>query len=182
MFAKPKYSTGIQIDSIATCDFSGLEKLSNDEILKRARGDVSQKLIRFVSEKMGIESRYFVQPERDALDLAREATANLLKKEPDLVDTAEVFIFAGISNSMPTVCHAALLACEFGFKNVSCWDLKSGCSTAVLAFMQTLDWFQHGTKKAVIVSAESFSKFTDPETLQMSISIGDGACAMSMSP
>ncbi|HVK61277.1 MAG TPA: 3-oxoacyl-[acyl-carrier-protein] synthase III C-terminal domain-containing protein [Bdellovibrionales bacterium] len=183
MFARPNYQTGIQIDSIATCDFDGLQKITNDEILKRARGEVnSDKLIRFVTQKMGIESRYFVQPERDALDLAREAVKNLLAKEPDLVDTAEAFIYAGISNPMPTVCHAALLACEFGFKNASCWDVKSGCSTGVLAYMQALDWFQHGTKKAVIVCAESFSKFTQPETLQMAISIGDGACALSVSP
>jgi 3-oxoacyl-[acyl-carrier-protein] synthase-3 len=182
MFAKPDYRTGIQIDSIATCNFEGLQRITNDEILKRARGEeVSKKLMRFVSEKMGIESRYFVQPERDSLDLAREALSALIKKDPDLPNTAEALIFAGISNPMPTVCHAALLANEFGFKNASCWDLKSGCSTGVLAYLQALDWFQHGTKKAVVVCAESFSKFTDPETLQMSISVGDGACAMSLS-
>jgi 3-oxoacyl-[acyl-carrier-protein] synthase III len=79
---------------------------------------------------------------------------------------------------MPTVCTSALLAGEFGFENTSCWDIKSGCSTGVLALVQALDWFQNGAKKGVIVCAETFSKFTNKDILQMAVSIGDGASAM----
>src|SRR5262249_19798335 len=75
----------------------------------------------------------------------------------------------------------ALLAAEFDFRNVSCWDLKSGCSTGILALFQALDWFERGARRGVIVCSETFSKFTHPETLQMAASIGDGASAISVS-
>jgi 3-oxoacyl-[acyl-carrier-protein] synthase III len=51
----------------------------------------------------------------------------------------------------------------------------------VRALVQALDWFEHGSKKGVIVCSETFSKFTRPETLQMAASIGDGAVAMQVS-
>jgi 3-oxoacyl-[acyl-carrier-protein] synthase-3 len=182
MFKTTKWSEAFEIDHIATCNFENLTPMSNKEILEFGReGVVDTRLEAFFEKKMGIKNRYFVSKERNAYDLALESLENLLKKDPSLIEEAEFLIFGGISNALPTVCHASLMACETGLKNVSCWDLKSGCSTGVLALVQALEWFEKGAKKGIIVCSETFSKFTQPETLQMTASIGDGAVALSVS-
>ncbi len=181
MFKASGYQNGFEIERIAACDFSRLEKVSNEEILRRARGpEGGERLLRFVTERMGIRTRYFVPPGMDALDLARDALGRLLEADPTLREEAEFLIFGGISNPMPTVCLSALLSGEFELRNVSCWDLKSGCSTGVLAAIQALEWFQHGARRGIIVCSETFSRFTHPETLQMSASVGDGAAALAL--
>ncbi|MCO4793043.1 MAG: hypothetical protein KC493_04985 [Bacteriovoracaceae bacterium] len=181
MFNAKNYKTGLTIDNVETCDFESMQEMSNEDILKMGRGEEDQRLLSFVTKKMKIEKRYWATKDQDALDLSRQALKKLVETDPTLLEEAEFLILAGISNPMPTVCTSALLAGELGFKNTSCWDIKSGCSTGVLALIQALDWFQNGAKKGVIVCAETFSKFTNKEILQMAVSIGDGASAMSVS-
>ncbi len=181
MFNARNYKVGLTVDNVETCDFESMKSMTNEEILKMGRGEEDSRLLGFITKKMKIHNRFWVTKEQDALDLARQAIKKLVEKDNSLLQDAEFLILAGISNPMPTVCTAALLAGEFGFKNTSCWDIKSGCSTGVLAAMQALDWFQNGAKKGVIVCTETFSKFTNSEILQMAVSIGDGACAMSVS-
>ncbi len=172
------YHCGIEIDEIAVCDFGLMKRMSNQDILELGRGKVDPKLANFLSKKMGIETRYHCPDELSSFELAANALDKLISKQPEIIDEAEFFIFAGISNPLPTVCTSSLLACDKGFKKASCWDLKSGCSSGVLAMQQALDWVNLGAKKGVIICAESMTKFANPEALQMSASTGDGACAM----
>jgi 3-oxoacyl-[acyl-carrier-protein] synthase-3 len=182
MLRTNRQRSGFKIESIESCDFNKLEKLSNRNILESGRtGEIDQRLLVFMEKKMGIAHRYYAPKNLTAFDLAKNSLEKLVAKNPKILEEAEFLIFGGISNSLPTVCHAALLACDLKFKNASCWDLKSGCSTGVLALTQAAEWFDDGAKKGVIVCSETFSKFTDEETLQMSASIGDGAVALTIS-
>lgn len=165
---------------MASCHFEGMHKISNEELLSTGGRNVDQRLLAFIEKKMGVKDRYHSAKDVNSLDLAREALGDLLKKDPSLKTEAEFFIFAGISNPLPSVCMSAFLSAEFGLENVSCWDIKSGCSSGVLAFIQSLDWFSTGTKKGIIVCSETLSKFANPEFLQMSLSTGDGAVAFSV--
>jgi 3-oxoacyl-[acyl-carrier-protein] synthase-3 len=182
VFKSKSYATGLEIREIASCDFSRLERVSNEDVLVRAGRRGKERLVRFLEEEMGARQRFHVPAGTNAFDLARDALASLLEKSPELRQEAEFLIYCGISNAMPTVCHAALLANELGFERASAWDLKSGCSTGVLGLAQALDWFQHGAKVGVLVASETFSRFTDPSVLEMAASTGDGAAAMSLRP
>lgn len=175
------YQTGIEITDIATCDFNALEQVSNAELFARLGKGDSGRLARFIEQGMGIRQRYFCPPENNALDLARNAVAQLVERNPAILDEAEFFILGGISSPMPVTTTSALLAGEFGFRNVSCWDIKSGCSTGVLALIQAQQWIEAGARTGVIVCAETLSKFANPEILQMSAAIGDGAVALQVS-
>lgn len=181
MLKHAQYNKGIEITDIATCDFSQLEQTSNAELFSRLGKTEQPKRVRFVEQSMGIQQRYFCPNDKNALDLARSAISRLLQRNPELLDDAEFFILAGISSPMPVTTTSALLAGEFGFNNVSCWDIKSGCSTGVLALIQALQWLESGAKTGVIVCSETLSKFTNPEVLQMSAAIGDGAVALKVS-
>ncbi|MBL6989192.1 MAG: hypothetical protein ISR65_05415 [Bacteriovoracaceae bacterium] len=179
MIKGKQYKTGITIDKITTCDFDKLNPVYNEDILKMARdGKSDERLIQFIAKKMGIHRRYHSPPNVHSTHLAQEALEKLIKENPSILEEAEFVILAGISNPMPSVCTSALLSGDLGFKNASCWDIKSGCSTGVLGLMQALDWFNLGAKTGVLVCTETLTKFANPHALQMSAATGDGACAM----
>lgn len=178
MLKSTRCKTGIEIADIATCDFQSLERVSNAELFARLGKGESGRLVRFIEQGMGIRQRYFCPAGNNSMDLARSALQQLVERNPALVDEAEFFILAGISNPMPVTTTSALLAGEFGFRNVSCWDIKSGCSTGVLALIQAQQWIESGARTGVIVCTETLSKFANPDVLQMSAAIGDGAVAM----
>lgn len=169
-------NTTFSIQGIETCDFTSMDFITTEDLLRRF-GKNSTKLSTFVQNEIQIDSRYFAHKNQDALDLARQALARLIEKNPE-AKKADFFIYAGISNPMPTVCLAALLSNEFAIEQASCWDLKSGCSTGVLALQQAVEWFGKGCKSGIILCSETFSKFTNPDTFQMSLTTGDGACAL----
>lgn len=181
MLKNNHYRQGIDIRHIATCDFAALECVSNAELFARLGIAGQPRLTRFIEQGMGIRQRFVCPPQLNALDLARSAVQRLLTQNPALVDEAEFFILGGISNPLPVATTSALLAGEFGFRNVSCWDIKSGCSTGVLALIQALQWIESGARTGVIICSETLSKFTNPEVLQMSAAIGDGAVALQVS-
>ena len=181
MLKHGSFDCGFEISDVATCDFSSLEKLDNETLFARLGKGNQGKLVRFIERTMGARRRYHCDPDSNALDLARSALSRLLERNPELVEDAEFFIMVGISNPMPITTTSALLAGEFGFKKVSCWDIKSGCSAGVLALIQALQWIQSGAKSGVIVSSETLSKFSNPEVLQMSAAIGDGGTALKIS-
>lgn len=169
---------GFHIAAVETCDFDTLSALNNKEVLARAGQKDGDKLSRFIEKKMGIERRFHCDDDTDALDLARQALSKLIKHNPNITQEADFFIYAGISNPMPVATHSALLASEFNFYRPSCWDIKSGCSSGVLALIQANAWLNMGAKRGVIVASETMSKFADPNTLQMSAAVGDGSAAL----
>ena len=181
MLKKRQFQTGIEISHIATCDFSQLEQVSNAEQFARLGISHQPRVTRFIEQGMGIRQRFHCHAGKNALDLARSAVSRLLKQNPALLEEAEFFILAGISNPLPVATTSALLAGEFGFRNVSCWDIKSGCSTGVLALIQAQQWIESGARTGVIVCSETLSKFANPDVLQMSVAIGDGAVALQVS-
>jgi len=181
VFRSARYQGGFSIDAVASCDFERLVPVTNAEVLERGGRKADPRLLGFLCQEVGIEGRFFCPPERNAFDLAKEAIERLLAQDPSLRTEAEFLIYCGISNPMPTVCHAALLAHELEFTSASCWDLKSGCSTAVLGLVQALEWFERGARRGVLVASETFSKFTNPEALELAATSGDGACAIALS-
>jgi 3-oxoacyl-[acyl-carrier-protein] synthase-3 len=175
------YDFGFEINEAASCDFSQMQAMTNEAVCSVAReGECDERLIGFIAKKMGIQNRYYVEKERNALDLAREALKSLVEKDPSIVKEADFFIFGCISSPMPTTCVSSFLASEVGMDQLSCFDLKSGCSTGVLALQMALDFFHKGAKRGVIVCSETLSKFANPEFLQMSAATGDGAAAISL--
>lgn len=171
-------SPGFEISALETCDFSSLNALYNIDVLQLAGQQKADKMAKFIEEKMGAWRRFHIDESGSALDLARQALSALVDKNPSILAEADFFIYAGISNPMPVATHSALLASEFGFHQPSCWDIKSGCSSGVLALIQANAWLQMGAQKGVIVASETLTKFADPKTLQMSAAVGDGAAAL----
>lgn len=171
-------SRSLCLQDIAICDFSSLNRLTNKDVLQQLGKKNDGRLLGFIEQSMGIEARHWCSQSQNSLDLARSAITELVERNPDMREQVDFLIFAGISNPYPVTTLSALLADEFGFFNASCWDLKSGCSTALLALQQGIALLNSGAKAGIIVSAENLSRFSNPEILQMSMAIGDGAAAL----
>lgn len=179
MKARINDTSGLEIAGIATCDFGSMIRLDNTKLLRDVLcRDAAPRVERFIEDTMGARERYHCPADMNAIDLARQAVARLLECSPGIASEIDFIIFAGISSPRPVTTVSALLACEFGLSNASCWDLKSGCSTGILALIQAHGYIAHGARGGLIVCAETLSKFTDPAILQMAASVGDGAVAV----
>lgn len=169
---------GFHVPVIKTCHFDKMQALTNQEIMQKAGVKDAGKMSRFIESKMGITRRFHCEESVNALDLARQALGDLVAEDPTILEDAGFLIYAGISNPLPIATLSALLGNEFGFKSPSCWDIKSGCSSGLLALIQANGWLQMGSKRGVVIASETLSKFADPGTLQMSAAVGDGAAAL----
>lgn len=170
-----------EISHIATCDFDLMTSLSNAQVLaKGGKQAENDRLARFIEKTMGISHRYHCPKGMDAEDLAVNALERLMAQDPTLAERAEFLIFAGISSPRPTATLSTYLAHRFNMPNVSCWDIKSGCSTAVLALIQGQSWINMGAKCGIVVSAENLSRFSPPDVMQIAAATGDGAVALAM--
>lgn len=182
MFKHTEFNFGISIDAIADCDFGLLNTLDNKDLLNQIQYNAADKMQRYLAEEMGIIQRHWCPSDLNALDLARSALSRLIAKESDIIESSDFIIYCGISNPHPITTLSAKLAYEFGFKGYpSCWDLKSGCSTGVLALIQSLQLFSCGAQSGIIICSETLSKFCNPKTLQMAAVVGDGAVALRVS-
>jgi len=178
MLINQNAQSAFSIKDVTTCDFSQLDKLDNEQVLAHIGNKGGDKIHQFIDTNIGIKERYWCKEGQNSLDLARSALQQLIHNNPEIVEQADFLIYAGISNPYPVTTLSTLLADEFGFKNTSCWDIKSGCSTALFALLQGVSMLSMGSTSGIIVSAENLSRFSNPKILQMSIAIGDGAAAM----
>lgn len=181
MLKQQQPQPGFVITHIETCDFDQLTPINNQQVLEGA-GKSGARIEQFIEREMGIVQRYHCPISMDAEDLAHSALQRLLEKSPELRSQAEFLIVAGISNPRPVTTLSTLLAETFELPNVSCWDLKSGCSTGVLALIQGLSWLNMGARCGIIVAAENLSRFSPSDALQMRAAAGDGAVAFSIEP
>ncbi|MCG8668386.1 MAG: hypothetical protein MI867_03165 [Pseudomonadales bacterium] len=166
------------ISDVTTCDFSDLDLLTNSGVMNRIGKEPNDRLLKFIESGMGIQQRYWCTEKQNAYTLAHSALSQLVKRNETILENADFVIYAGISNPFPVTTLSARLAGELGFKNASCWDIKSGCSTALLAMQQAISLLKAGATNGVIVASENLSRFSNPDILQMAMAIGDGAVAL----
>lgn len=179
MLKQNKPQAGFSISHIATCDFTQLDCIDNNQLIANA-GKSNDRIAKFIEKEMGISQRYHCPTEVDAESLAHSALKRLLDESPELRERAEFLIVASISNPRPVTTLSTVLAEEFGLNNASCWDLKSGCSSGVLALMQGANWLNLGARCGIIVAAENLSRFSPDNVLQVKAAAGDGAVAFSI--
>src|SRR6188472_2593204 len=56
MFRSTSYAVGLEITDLAACNFERLRRVTNDEVLVRAGRAPEEKLLRFLSDRMGIRN------------------------------------------------------------------------------------------------------------------------------
>ncbi|MEO5616144.1 MAG: 3-oxoacyl-[acyl-carrier-protein] synthase III C-terminal domain-containing protein [Candidatus Eisenbacteria bacterium] len=181
---------GVRIAAVETCDFDRMPGYDTVSLLRLACPDRWERLLnspvsRRLLAELGVERRHLTHvpgqvpdPERrNALDLARSALERLSARRPGVLNRLDAFIFVSTSNPNPSNCQAALLAERLGF-TASCFDMKAGCSSGVLALAQGALLIAAGCERLLVVMAENLSQLTPVEDLRALLTVGDGAACV----
>ena len=183
---------GVRISAVETCDFGQVPSYDTVSLLRLACPDRWERLLhsavsRRLMAELGVERRHLTHvpgqdpdpKRRNALDLARSALERLSARSPGVLNRLDAFIFASTSNPNPANCQAALLAERLGFA-ASCFDMKAGCSSGVLALAQGALLIAAGCERVLVVMAENLSQLTPVEDLRALLTVGDGAACVLM--
>ena len=182
----------VRIAGVATCDFSLLQQVGTEELLRAARPDdwehcLTSPVMRSLMQELGVDRRYLSHrpgtapaPGRPtALDLAVSAVTRLRAHHEEALSHLDALIFVSTSNPHPCNSQAALLADTMGW-SPSCYDIKAGCSSGVLGLLQAALLLNAGAKRVLVVMAETLSHFAPPADLRMLLTTGDGAACILM--
>lgn len=136
----------------------------------------------WITSRTGIKQRYVSQDEttlRLAVDAAKMAMeqANIKANQIDLVVVATVtgdFLFPSVANG---------LVQELGLRHVMSFDVNAACAGFVYAWKVVEQFLKnHPTWNALLVGAESLTKYIDWQDRNTCILFGDGAGAFVMGP
>lgn len=180
----------VRIVDVETCDFATLTAYSTPELLRAARPDrwkryVDSAVAQAQIAEIGVERRFLAHVPGtplatagpSALDLAASAVRRLRERRARELAALDALLFVSTTNPNPCNSQAALLAHDLGIGG-SCMDLKAGCSGGVLGLLQAALLIEGGTRRVLVVMAETLSRLTDPADLRMLLSVGDGAACV----
>lgn len=140
----------------------------------------SEKKLERAKKILGFGKRHYVDEKTTALDLGYEAAKELIKKtgiERSEIDTL-LFLSVCRDYTVPTsanVLHGLLDLAE----NCAVTDISQGCSGFVYALWMAHSLIQSGaSKKLLLISADTFSRYSCRENRLVSPIFGDSASAV----
>lgn len=149
------------------------QKITNDDLSVQFQDYDFSKF----EEKVGIKSRYWVQEDETAFDLAKEACNKLFKK----IDKEDVDYILYCTQSpeyfLPTT--ACILQNHLGLKNnIGALDFNLGCSGFAYGISLAKGLINSGqAKNVLLVTAETYSKYLHPNDRSNRAIFGDAAAA-----
>ncbi|MDR1276425.1 MAG: ketoacyl-ACP synthase III [Candidatus Accumulibacter sp.] len=133
----------------------------------------------WIVSRTGIRSRYLADPETSSSDLALEAARSALLSAK--TDAAEIDLII-VATSTPDCIFpgtSCLLQAKLGNKGAMAFDVQAVCSGFVYALTIAEKFIRAGgTKKALVVGAEVFSRILDWNDRSTCVLFGDGAGAV----
>lgn len=138
----------------------------------------------FITSKIGATRLPKLEDQQDASDLAVGAVENLLAK--NIVDRSEIeaLIVVTQNGDFGGLPHtSAIVQSKLGLANtVSAFDISLGCSGYVYGLnVLKAHMNEMGFKKAILVTADPYSKIIDQDDRVTSLLFGDGATATLLS-
>lgn len=137
----------------------------------------------WITERTGIKERRIANSEQATSDLAYNAglkaleAANLDPKDIDLI------IVATVTPDMLTPSAACLVQMKLGAKNAFAFDINAACSGFIYALAVAEKFIRVGaSKKAMVIGAETLSRFTDWTDRTTCVLLADGAGAVIVEP
>jgi len=147
--------------------------LTNDDLAKMV--DTNDKWIR---ERTGIHERHIAAKDETTASLATEAAVNALRMAK--LTPAEVELIV-VSTSTPEHIFpstASLVQDRLGAEHAGAFDLSAACTGFIFALNMASQAIRSGSvKNAVVIGAETLSRFVDWTDRNTCILFGDGAGA-----
>jgi len=137
----------------------------------------------WITERTGIKERRIASPEQATSDLAYEASVKALKNAGLNAEDIDLIIVATVSPDMLTPSAACILQMKLGAVNAIAFDINAACTGFIYALSVADKFIKTGaSKKALVVGAETLSRFTDWTDRTTCVLLADGAGAVILEP
>jgi len=133
----------------------------------------------WIVTRTGIRERHVVGPGESLATLAVEAGRKALADAQVAPEEVEVCILATATPEQPIPATAAILQPQLGVKNAVCFDISAACSGFLYALQVARQFFSTGeVSTALVIGAETLSRYTDYTDRATCVLFGDGAGAV----
>ena len=135
--------------------------------------------INFVQNKLGVQKLFQSDSSENTSDLAAKALNVLLEKRPNLREEIGVLILVTQTPDFRLPHTASIVLDKTGItKTIPCFDVSLGCSGWVygLSIIQSF-MISNNIRKGVLITAETYTKYLNPEDRNTKCLFSDGASA-----
>ena len=132
-----------------------------------------------IEAKTGIRSRHYAAPDECTSDLAVKAARRCLEKAGMAADQLDAIVLATSSPDRIQPATATRVQQELGATRAFAFDINSVCSGAVYGIYLADVMLRAGTcRHVLVIGAEVYSRFLNPEDFSTYPYFGDGAGAV----
>ncbi len=133
----------------------------------------------WITERTGIKERRIVADNQATSDLAYEASINALKKAGLTSQDIDLIIVATVTPDMLVPSAACILQMKLGASKAVAFDINGACTGFIYALSVAEKFIRTGAaKRALVVGAETLSRFTDWTDRSICVLLADGAGAV----
>jgi 3-oxoacyl-(acyl-carrier-protein) synthase III len=136
----------------------------------------------WIVERTGIQGRRIAAPDETTSQMARKAAVLALESAGMAPEDLGLIIVATVTPDSPTPSTAARLQWALGAVNAFAFDVSAACSGALTGLTIAEQFIRTGVvRHALVVGAETLSRFIDWTDRDTSVLFGDGAGAIILS-
>ena len=133
----------------------------------------------WIVSRTGMKERHVVSEGESLATLAVEAGKKAMAEAGVAPGQVELMILATATPEQPIPATAAIIQPGLGIVNATCFDLSAACSGFLYALHVARQFFITGeVKTAMVIGAETLSRYTDYTDRGTCILFGDGAGAV----
>lgn len=132
----------------------------------------------WITERTGIKERRLAEDDVPMSTLAQKAAERALEDAGVKAEDLDLIIVATLTSDRIIPSTACMLQTRLGATHAAAFDLSAACSGFVYAAMTASQFIKTGVyKKALVVGAETLSKYINWEDRNTCVLFGDGAGA-----
>ncbi len=133
----------------------------------------------WILSRTGIRERHVVGPDESVATLAVEAGKRAMADAGVSPEEVELLILATATVEQPIPATAAIIQPLLGVKNATCFDIAAACSGFLYGLHIARQFMITGdVRTAMVIGAETLSRYTDYTDRATCILFGDGAGAV----
>ncbi len=133
----------------------------------------------WIMSRTGIRERHVVGPGESVATLAIEAGKRAMTDAGVSPEEIELLILATATVEQPIPSTATIIQPALGVKNATCFDIAAACSGFLFGMHIARQFMVTGeVKTAMVIGAETLSRYTDYSDRATCILFGDGAGAV----
>jgi 3-oxoacyl-[acyl-carrier-protein] synthase-3 len=132
----------------------------------------------WIVSRTGIRERHVVSEGESVATIAVEAGKRAMADAGVAPEEIELFVLATATVEQPIPATSAIIQPALGVKNATCFDIAAACSGFLYAMHVARQFIITGeVRTAMVIGAETLSRYTDYTDRATSILFGDGAGA-----